>query len=336
MEGSKSRTWWWARRVVALLLAGTALWLSIRQVHVPSLIEVLAGARPGWALLALMAVVTTTALKALRWYVLLRRCRPRAPLRRFVRLLFIGQLANTLLPRLGDVVRTLWLGPDVEGGAPAVLGSLVVEKALDALLGLAVLLGLVLTTPLPSWLQRSLAGLSALTGALLLVLFAARASRVRLTALARRLPAGVSERLGRLASDFLLGLDLLHTPTHAALAILLSAAIWSMAALTNVLAMRSLGIDAPAWAAWLVVVTVYAVTFLPTVPTQMGVFEYSAVLSLQVSGVPPEPALAFALILHLLVLAPPALLGALSMAVEGIAWQGLQAARQSGETRGRP
>jgi uncharacterized membrane protein YbhN (UPF0104 family) len=321
------------RRAIALSLAGVALWLVIRQVDPSSLIEALAGARPGWLLLALLAVVCTTGLKAMRWYVLLRRCRPRAPLVRFVRLLFIGQLANTLLPRMGDVVRGVWLGREVEGGVPAVLGSLVVEKALDTLLGLTLLLGLVLSTPLPSWLQRSLTGLSALAGTLLLLLFAVRASRVRLAALARRLPSGAGERIGRLAGDLLLGLDLLRAPADAWLSILLSAAIWALAVLTNVLAMRALGIDAPGWAAWLVVVTVYAATFLPTVPTQMGVFEYAAVLALQAGDVAPEPALAFGLILHFLVLAPPAVLGALSMMQEGIEWRGLQAAREVVKSR---
>ena len=74
--------------------------------------------------------------------------------------------------------------------------------------------------------------------------------------------------------------------------------------------------------------TVYAATFLPTVPGQIGVFEYGAVLSLTAGGVAPEPALAFALILHLLVQLPPATLGPLSMFVEGLEWGRLRAARQ--------
>ena len=74
---------------------------------------------------------------------------------------------------------------------------------------------------------------------------------------------------------------------------------------------------------------------MPTIPTQMGVFEYSAVLSLQAGGVASEPALAFALILHLLVLAPPAVLGAASMVIEGIEWQGLKTAQEALERRWR-
>lgn len=332
VEENRARTWWRRTRpVVAFLLACAALWLSIRQVHLPSLLDVLAGTRPGWVILALLSVVATTGLKAVRWHVLLRRCRPRASLVRLVRLLLVGQLANTLLPRLGDVVRGIWLGSEVEGGALAVFGSLVVEKACDALLGLVVLLALLASTRLPSWLQQSLAGLSAMTAALLLLLFAARASRVWLTALAQRLPTGAGERIGRLASDFLLGLDLLHAPADAGLALLLSAAVWALAVLTNMLTMRALGIDAPTWTAWLVVVTGYAATFLPTVPAQMGVFEYAAMLSLQAGGVAPEPALAFALVLHLMVQGPPAVLGAASMAIEGIGWQGLWATRGSVE-----
>jgi hypothetical protein len=64
------------------------------------------------------------------------------------------------------------------------------------------------------------------------------------------------------------------------------------------------------------------------VPAQLGVFEYGAVLSLAAGGVAPEPALAFALVLHLLVQLPPATLGPLSMLAEGLGWGRLAAARQ--------
>jgi hypothetical protein len=122
-------------------------------------------------------------------------------------------------------------------------------------------------------------------------------------------------------------LGLFRQPGRALVALALSAAIWGLAALTNILTLAALGVAAPAWSAWLVVVTGYAATFLPTVPAQIGVFEYAAVLSLEAGGMAPEPALAFALVLHLVVYAPPALLGPLSMAVEGLSWRELQAAR---------
>ena len=315
------------RWAVALILAGLAVWLSVRQVRWPALLEVLRGARLALLGLALAAILATTAAKAGRWAILLRPCRPRSSFARLFRVLLIGQMANGFLPRLGDVVRAVLFGPQSGGGAPAVFGTILVEKALDGALGLAVLLGLGLWMPLPAWLRRPLLGLSILTAGLLLLLFLAgrwRAWQV----LIRRFPASLGRRLEPLVDALTLGMGLLRRPADAILALGLSALIWALSALTNVVVLQALDIQAPGWVAWLVVATGYAATFLPTVPAQIGIFEYAAVLSLEAGGVAPEPALAFALILHLLVQAPPAILGPLSMLAEGLDWGRLRAARQ--------
>jgi uncharacterized membrane protein YbhN (UPF0104 family) len=76
-----------------------------------------------------------------------------------------------------------------------------------------------------------------------------------------------------------------------------------------------------------VLVTGYAASFLPSLPAQVGVFEYACMLALTAAGVRQEEALAFGLVLHLLVHAPPAILGSLSMAVEGFSWGKLKETR---------
>jgi hypothetical protein len=327
---TKKRTY--VRWLLALFLAGLAAWLSIRQVQWPELVSVLAGANLGLLLLGLLTVLATTGVKAVRWYVLLPAAAPQVPLSHVLRVLFIGQMANTFLPRLGDVLRTVLLGPRAAGGIPAVLGTILVEKALDGMMGLLVLTGLALWTPLPVWLRAPILGLVGLTAVLLLMVAWASVERSWVDPLwhrlALRLPAPVSRRVEQLAASFLLGLGLFRTPSRALTAFGLSVVIWILAVLTNVITLAALDIQVPLWSAWLVVTTGYAATFLPTFPAQIGVFEYAAVLSLQAGGVAPEPALAFALVLHLLVQAPPAVLGAIAMAVEGLNWGKLRAARQ--------
>ncbi|MCL7452026.1 MAG: flippase-like domain-containing protein [Anaerolineae bacterium] len=332
VAGSKKRTN--VRWLLALLLAGLAVWLSVRQVRWSQLTALLAGARMSLLALALLAVLATTAVKAIRWHALLPAATPQVRLPRVLRVLFIGQMANTFLPRLGDIVRTILLGPRATGGMPAVLGTVLVEKALDGVMGLLVLAGLALWTPLPTWLRAPLLGLLALTAGLLLMVAWASVDRSRFDPLwhrlARRLPAPICGRIEQLVTSFLQGLGLFRSPSRALVALGLSSGIWILAMLTNVVVLSALKIEAPAWSAWLVVATGYAATFLPTVPAQIGVFEYAAVLSLQAADVAPEPALAFALVLHLLVQGPPAFLGPIFMAVEGLDWGKLRAAQREG------
>jgi uncharacterized protein (TIRG00374 family) len=318
----------------ALLLAGIAAWLSTNKGQVDWHALQAALAHPHWLLLALAlgTVLATTGAKAARWRILLRPCRVQASGGRIVRVLFVGQMLNTLIPRLGDVARAVLLGPQAAGSMPAVLGTLLAEKALDGAIGLLILIGLSLWTPLPGWLRGPVLALAVLTGGLLLLLILAATQRGWAVRLYRRvsawLPPAIQDRAGQLLADFGRGLGLLRQPANAAWALAWSAAVWGLAAWTNVLTLAALEIQAPAWSTWLVLVAGYVATFLPTVPAQVGVFEYACILALGAAGVSPEPALAFGLVLHVLVYAPPAVLGSISMAVEGLNWTSLERARR--------
>jgi uncharacterized membrane protein YbhN (UPF0104 family) len=174
--------------------------------------------------------------------------------------------------------------------------------------------------------------LTALTGGLLALLFLATGQRSWARRLVRRLtswlPPALQARAESLLADLSLGLGLFRQPATALLALTWSAIIWGVAATTNVVTLAALDIGAPSWSIWLVLVTGYAATFLPTVPAQIGVFEYACTLALTTAGVAPAPALAFGLILHLLVHGPPAILGPVSMALEGLSWTRWQEARR--------
>jgi uncharacterized protein (TIRG00374 family) len=316
---------------LALVLAGIAAWLSARQVRWAAVWVALAGSDGRLLAVALATVLATTVVKAARWQVLLRGCQARIGGGRVLRVLLIGQMGNSFLPaRLGDVGRAVLTGRQTSGGTAAVLGTIVVEKALDGLMGLLVVGGLALCTPLPGWVRRPVLGLGVVTAGLLLVLVLAASRRQRAMVLLRHLfgwlPAGAQAQVGRAVAGLGLGLGVFRQPGRALAALALSGAVWSLAALTNVVTLAALGITAPGWSAWLVLVTGYVANFLPTLPAQVGVFEYACVLALAAAGVGPEPALAFGLVLHVLVYAPPAVLGPVSMAIEGLGWRGLKQA----------
>lgn len=331
---ARARFWLAGSRVAALLLAGLAAWLSLRRVHWPALRAALAGVNVPLLALALATVLVTTVAKAARWQVLLRACGASVGGMRVGRVLLIGQMGNSFLPgRLGDVARAVLVGPQIHGGVLAAMGTLLAEKALDGVMGLLILSGLAMWTPLPGWLRAPILGLAALTGGLLALLGLA-ATRGRwatplLAALIRPLPASLQDRLRRWPVELRLGLGLFRRPGSALLALAWSAAVWGVAALTNLVTLAAMGLEAPGWSTWLVLVTGYVANFLPAVPAQVGLFEYACILALTAAGVGPEPALAFGLVLHLLVYGPPAVLGPASMAVEGVSWKKLQAAKSS-------
>ncbi|HNS52910.1 MAG TPA: flippase-like domain-containing protein [Anaerolineae bacterium] len=321
-SGRALRTAGW---LVGLVLSGAAVWLSVRNQHWTDLGRTLA--RPDWPLLALAlaAVPGTTLAKAARWQVLLRRCGTRAGLGRIIRVVFIGQLGNSFIPgRAGDVARVALMGSSAQDGPISVLGTLVVEKALDSALIILTLAGLAMWTPLPPWLRRPVLSLAAVTAALLaLLIWAAlwgrRSGNSAFASIGWLSPAARASLQGWLAR-LQAGLGLLQRPRDALLSVLWSTMIWALAAATNVLVLKALDVPAPGWSTWLVLAAGYVTNFLPAVPGQVGVFEYFAILALAAAGVAREPALAFAIVLHVLVYGPPAVLGLVSMVVEGLSW----------------
>lgn len=314
---------------VALLLSGVSAWLSIRQVRWTTLWESLSHPNTRMLALALASVLATTAIKAVRWQVLLRASDAQIGVIKVLRVLLIGQMGNSFLPfRLGDVGRAAMVGPAGPGGFLAAVGTIVAEKALDGAMGLLILVGLAVWIPLPAWLRGPVLGLALLTagGIMLLILAATQHRWIKCSyqRLVAWLPAAAQARIGQTISRLGLGLGFFRRPAHALLASALSVAIWGLAALTNTLTLAALGIPAPAWSTWLVLISGYVANLLPTVPAQIGIFEYACVLALTAARVDGEPALAFGLVLHLLVYGPPALLGSVAMAIEGISWKWLR------------
>jgi glycosyltransferase 2 family protein len=66
----------------------------------------------------------------------------------------------------------------------------------------------------------------------------------------------------------------------------------------------------PALAATLLIIVLYLGAIAPSSPGKVGIFEYLCIISLALFGVDKTPALAYAVVLHLISYGPPALLGA--------------------------
>jgi len=324
------------RGTMALLVTAIAVWLSVRRLAWTQVGGALVGVRLPSIALAVSLVLATAVLKGIRWQVLLHASGTRAAFGHTLRVLLIGQMGNVLLPaRIGDAARAALLSRQALGGIPTVAGTVGAEKALDGLVGILLLLGLAAGTSLPSWVRGLLLGLALLTGALLMLLAVAASQQSqsrRLLEQKQAQPApGSAFGAKRLLAGLLVGLGLLRQPRRAGAAFFLGAASWLTGGLTNAAVLAALGIQPPAWAAWLALVAVYSAGFLPAGPAQVGVFESACVLALTAAGTVQAEALAFGLLLHMLVLAPTLLLGAASLAIEGIAWSSLTAGHPTQE-----
>jgi len=309
--------------VVGLLL----LALAIRGVNWPQVGSALAEVSYPLLALAVGTVLLTTLAKAARWRLLFPQEYGRPRLSKLFSVLLIGQTVNALLPaRLGEIARAYLIG-EIEGGDKALaLSTVIVEKALDALMLLLLIAVIFAFMPLPGWLGRSgvlVSGL--LTAVLLLVILAAyrtsasaghppvEPSKGTASALYRFLswiPGIHRFDLERRLRAITVGLSTLHRREVALPLAGWSVFVWAMAALTNYVTFLALGIKLPFLAALFLLAALYLGVAVPSSPGRVGIFHYICVLSLSLFSVDRSLALSYGVVLHLVVFVPMMSLGA--------------------------
>jgi uncharacterized membrane protein YbhN (UPF0104 family) len=123
----------------------------------------------------------------------------------------------------------------------------------------------------------------------------------------------MGERLGAWVEHGLAGLAALRRPRMAVTACVWSVAIWALAAATNGLVFRALGLSLPVAAPLLLLTLLHVGTAPPSSPVRVGVFHALVVIGLEPFGVARSAGLACAALLHAVVYGPQLLLGAVAV-----------------------
>jgi len=310
------------RPLLGLALGLLLLLLAARGVDLQGVWAGVRRADPGWVVLALLAVLLTTAAKVGRWRGLFP---PRGDLalRSLARALLIGQLVNALLPaRLGEVARIYFVGQTESRSRARTLGTIAVEKWLDILMLLLLVLLVPIFVSLPPWFHDSRANLAVFAIAFFGLALALSYGKDRLLSLvkslSRFLPEGWRTRIHRATGLALGSLDVLRSPWVGLKLQGWSLLIWTLSILVNYTVFLALGLPLPFAAAVFLVVVLEVGVAVPSVPGKLGVFHYLCTLALGVFGLEKGAALGYAVLLYFVVFGPPALLGALFLWWESV------------------
>jgi uncharacterized membrane protein YbhN (UPF0104 family) len=271
--------------------------LGVAHVDVRAVAATLARSRPGPVALAMAANVANLAFHAARWAAVVRPPGVRVRLADVFEAMVGGFAVGIAVPaRAGDLVRSHLLARRAGLSTAAVIGA----AAVDYVVGTASLVPLILllgvATPLPGWARHALVLTSIGSAAGVAALLALRPSRE------------AAERPGllwRLRS----GLGAVHEPLALTRSFAWGFAGWGAELLVAWFTLDAVGIPPTLVLASLVVVATAAANAVAVSPGNAGPFELAAVLPLAGLGVAREPALAFALLLHVAHLAPTAVLG---------------------------
>jgi len=307
------------RAAIGAAISIVALFLVLRGVDVGRTADVLGRANPGWIVLGAVFLSMDLALRALRWQRLLR---PIASVRyrSMLGYLLVGYLANNVLPaRLGELVRSHYLG-DREGISRAsALGTVVVERIVDlvAVVGIASVSLLVLSV-------RGVVASAVLVGAAVAGLFLLA---LALGIVAHRLPGADRARAAverwpqvrELASRLQGGLAVAGRPRTLAEALGVSAVAWTVAILAWAAVGQSIGVELSMAQAALLASGVALASAVPAGPSNLGTFELAAVQIGKAIGVPADSAFALGLIVHAAILVTTSVGG--GVAVARLGWE---------------
>jgi len=340
--------WDW-KAVLGLVISALLIWWVLRGVDLPEVWSVVRHAN-WWLLLGAVAVATSGfAIRAIRWKFLLHPMRPGIGFRHRFAAVNIGFAANNLLPaRVGEFARAWSISKLEPVPVTGALGSLVVERFLDAV-AVFTLLGLALLHPsFPSVVTvggQSLAVLVStlltLVGVLLvglLFLLFLPGTVLSLTGgVARRLPDRAAKALMEGLQAFLSGLHAMKRPRLLAAALAWSFGFWAWNAVSFWMAFHAFGID-QGYATALFVQGIIAIgVAVPSAPGFFGTFHAAAVIGLhEVYGVGESATLAFAFGYHLGGFIPVTLMGLWYAGQLGMSWGDLGRAEERVEELAGP
>ncbi|MGZ6338924.1 MAG: lysylphosphatidylglycerol synthase transmembrane domain-containing protein [Candidatus Limnocylindrales bacterium] len=330
---SRGRLQGLARGGLGLLISLVSLFLVVRSVDLGRTWDVMRSANPAWLGLAVVALGGDVILRGLRWQRLIAPIH-RVAYGRLLAYMLVGYLANNVLPaRLGELVRSHYLG-DREGiSRTTTLGTVVVERVVDAavLVAIAAVAILVLQVRgvVASAVLVGLAIVGLLMGGLALAVAAHRlpgADRAR--ELVARWP-----RARELVTKLRGGLAVAALPRTLAEAVFLSCLAWACTVVAFAAAGQAVGIQLTTGEAALLAAGTNLATAIPSGPGYLGTFELAGVRIAAVFGIGADPALALTVLIHAGSLLLTSAGGAVALVRLG--WRPSQAATRSREPMAR-
>jgi len=287
------------------------LWLVLRDTPFAEVARVIAGTN--WVLLlgvSLPAYLLVVYLRALRWKHLTAAVAPYAvgPL---FRATAVGFMANNVFPlRMGEVIRSWFLGREAGGSKAAIFGTVILERVIDmvAVIGLAFAVLAFLGAGHDGLIARGailLLPVAVAPSLVLVLLEVAPAPTIRLAvACVRPFSARVAEFVESTLEHFSRGLAVLRSRRHLLWVVVYTAAIWLVAATLPLLAaFAAVGVafgslSQTLAAAWITESAIGMAIALPSAPGFFGPYHFACKLALEGFGIPAETAVALGTLVH--------------------------------------
>lgn len=312
---------------LGLLISGVALYLAFRDVNWSELGAALAGAQYLWLIPSAVVLIVAVWIRGERWRWLFGAQRRNLPRARYVNATAIGYLITNTLPlRLGEVARLFFIARDKQQTYGQAASTIVVEKVLDVLVVLGILLVIVLngSLPVPDWARQGALVSGVLFGGALLAMLIVVWQRGLVLRVARavlsRVPRLNVEKWLGVLQHILDGFAVLQPGLPLVMVLFWSVTGWLCSALTLYLGVLAFVPEASfTYALFTTVVTTF-VLLLPATPGSLGPMQVGIQQALVAFSVNSNVALSFAIVFHVMEIIVMDLFGVVCLLREAGSW----------------
>ena len=311
---------------IGAAVSAGALYLAFRGLRWSDIGEALGEANYGLLLLAMALLLLSLWARAQRWAALFQ---PHTGLRQsnLIGTMNAGYAISNLLPlRIGELARAYLIGEVEDVTAPRALSTIIVERTLDTLTVVALLLITLPFIDAPDWAKGPalLLGVGFLGLAVLLAFLSA--ARERTMALvswsARLLPSRLRQRAERAAGGVIEGFAVLRQPRTLAQAVGWSLVSWLLSAAFTSVVLRAFGLDFGVTGGLFLTAALALGMVIPSSPGYIGVFHAIAIESLvNVFDADRNQAASYALVQHAISYMIPLAIGAAFLWRKRDIWQ---------------
>jgi glycosyltransferase 2 family protein len=300
--------------LLGLLISVLFLWRAFSGLQVTQVLEEVQRANPLLLLLGGGVYFAAMLFITWRWSFLLRSL-VKVPISYLYQLVAIGYAGNNIYPfRSGEVLRIALLHRSHRVPVARLTTTVLVERVFDGIVMLTFVLVPLLFTENTSAEIRRVASVATpifLFALAVFLILALRPGILRrlVNLIAGMFPDRIGERLQGIGEDVLVGLSGLRTPRDLAGAVVTSYISWMIEAVVYWIVALAIGLEVSYPIMLTVVGVVNLAGLIPASPGQIGVFEFFASRVLMGVGVPEMQAVAYALLVHLVIWLPPTLLG---------------------------
>jgi glycosyltransferase 2 family protein len=323
-DGALGRRFRVQSAVVGILIGLGCLALLLRQVDLKQSWNALGKLNGPFLLVPLAVFFLNLPLRAWRWQLIFPSS-SRPSIGNCLTVLGIGNMANFLLPgRAGDLARCVLVGRAGSlSESSRTLATLAVEKVLDGLALVGMVLFSIWTLHPPHWLLDLLRVAILIFGGALLLLVALRYRTRALIDFVRRafrvvhLPA-LEERFDGLLTSFADGLSAVSSAGQMLTLLLITAAIWTTEAGTIWGLASALGLAVSLKSAVVATAILGLGLMIPAAPGGLGTYELFGTEAFKLAGIAASSALALTVVIHAWVFVANIAVGICLLAIKGI------------------